>query len=314
MKTVRILLVILLASAIAWAVACSKSKEPQSPTATAQPAPMLKIAEKEKSETVSDTTASAGMDGRLQASQQAESRPAPENLALRGRKLIREGLVELKVKDNETARIKLEEMVKAAGGFVSNVSYNRYATSSQLEMTLRLPAEGFNSFVKSLVKIGQIENEATNVQDVTDQWIDLDRRIATDEKLAARLEDLIQNKSYQFKDLLQVEEKLANLRLDIERLEGEKRGMDDRIALSTLRVIMRQEVLQKIAPPDSVFAPLLNALENSGPNFKSSLRLMMKAAGLVISFTVVILPWLIIIALIGLVIILFVKRRKKGAK
>jgi hypothetical protein len=239
---------------------------------------------------------------------------APPVAAARGRKLIRDGEVELQVRDLEAARVKLEEMTRTANGFVSDVRYDKYTSSHELSLTLRLPAEGFGSFVKSLAALGEVLKEQTNTSDVTDQWVDLNQRIATDQKLAARLEEMIQNKSYQFKDLLDVERELARLQLEIEQLQGALRGMDDRIALSTLKVVMRQTVLQKIAPPDSVFAPLLNALENAGPNLKSSVRALMSFAGGLISLAMALLPWLIVLAAIFAVLALAIKRRKPKAK
>ena len=239
--------------------------------------------------------------------------PAPnvENQATKGRKLIREGDVQLQVKDVEVSRAKLEEMTAAAGGFVAGVKHSRVAGVQSLEITLRLPTGGFTAFVKSLAALGTVESENVQVTDVTDQWVDLNRRIETNEKLAARLEELIQNKSYQFKDLLDVERELARLRLDIERLQGTLRGLDDRIALSTLHLTLRQEIVQKIVPPDSVFAPLLNALENAGPNFQNSLRAMMRAAGALITLVMVLLPWLILALIFFAVLWLIVRRQKR---
>jgi hypothetical protein len=232
-------------------------------------------------------------------------------VAARGRKLIREGNVALRVHELEQARAKLESMVNAAGGFIADVKFNRYADSSRMELTLRLPADGFTNFVKSLAALGVVENEETKTQDVTDQWIDLDRRIETNEKLSRRLEDLIQNKSYAFRDLLEVERELARLRLDTERLQGSLRVLDDRVSLSTLHVTMRQEVFKTAVAPESVFAPLVNALESAWPHLQSSLRVMMQAAGGLVTLVVVMLPWWILIAVVVAVVVALVKRSRR---
>jgi hypothetical protein len=308
MKTKRFRVWVLL-SLFCLAAAClsvEKMESPPSPTEPTQGGEAAQtvalVADKDR----------AGMTEAEKPTDQtaADGQVPPPNLAVRGRKLIREGRVELQVKELEPARAKLEAMVKSAGGFVADVRFNRYTGSSQMELTLRLPAEGFESFVKSLAALGRIENEETNTQDVTEQWTDLHRRIETNEKLAARLEELIQSKSYQFKDLLEVERELARLRLDTERLQGALHAMDDRITLSALHVVMRQERLQKIAPPDSVFAPLLNAIENAGPQFQGSVRLMMKFAGGVVTLVVIVLPWVVAFFVLLAVLWLVIKRRQ----
>ena len=236
------------------------------------------------------------------------------NLALQGRKLIREGNMKIKVKDVETTRIRLEKMVEAAGGFVGNVNFQRYTSTRQIDLTLRLPAEGFTSFLNKIRALGHVEVETIDVRDVTDRYVDLDRRIQTKEQLAARLEKLIRERSYQFKDLLQVEKELSRLRLEIEQLQGSLRGLDDRISLSTLHVSMYQEVMQQVVPPDSVFAPIANALENAGPTFNSSLRALMGLFGFFVRLVMLLLPWMIFGLLATLVIFAIVKlarRRKK---
>jgi hypothetical protein len=68
--------------------------------------------------------------------------------------------------------------------------------------------------------------------------------------------------------------------------------------------------LQKIAPPDSVFAPLLNAIENAGPQFQGSVRLMMKFAGGVVTLVVIVLPWVVAFFVLLAVLWLVIKRRQ----
>ncbi len=238
-----------------------------------------------------------------------------ENVALKGRKLIRDGHLRVKVKDVESARAGLEKMAEAAGGFVSNVNAQSYTSTKNTDVTLRIPASGFLSFVEKIRALGHVEEEGFDVTDVTDQYVDLDRRIKTQEALAARLEQLIQDKSYQFKDLLDVERELARLRLEIESMQGSLRGLDDRISLSTLRVSMYQEVVQQVVPPDSVFSPLVSALENAGPRFKGSVRGIMALAGGVVSFAVALAPWLVILIPGWLVLrALWRRRRARRAK
>ena len=213
--------------------------------------------------------------------------------ALRGRKMIREGHVSMRVKDLDESRGALTDLVTNSGGFISNVYFNRTGTNHRMELTFRIPSEGFLEFVASLREMGTILSENIESKDVTDQWVDLGRRIETKEKLATRLEELIRNKSYQFRDLLKVEEELARLRLEIEQLKGSLRGLDDRIALSTLVVELHQEVGQKIVAPDSVFAPMINAIENAGPRLQGSFRGLLAAVAALMNLFIVLLPWVI---------------------
>jgi Domain of unknown function (DUF4349) len=256
---------------------------------------------------------SADLNQREKDIRPAEAAEPAQRLALRDRKLIHEGEVSLQVKDLDAARTELEARVAAAGGFVANVDHERFDGGLNLSLVLRLPTATFGNFVRALDALGHVQRESVQVLDVTDQWVDLERRIATNEKLAARLEQLIDQKSYQFRDLLAVEQKLSELRLEIERLQAARLGLDDRIALSTLRIQMHQETAIKIAPPGGVLAPLSNAVENAGLRLRASARAMMSVLALMVTLFVVALPWLAASALVALVLAFFLRlaRRKK---
>lgn len=232
------------------------------------------------------------------------------NQAQKGRKMIREGAMNFDVTDIEDARKSIEQSVAKAGGFVSTVNFNNYTHNKSLEMTLRLPSEGYMPFIKVIKKIGQLTNESHNVIDVTDQHLDISRRIKTKKKLAERLEELIKTKSYRFKDLLEVERELARLHLEIEKLQGLLNGLDARIALSTLVVTLHQKVLVKIVPPESTFAPLINAIENAGPRFRHSVQTLMEFLGGIITIVIFLIPWLIMFAFILGILLVIIKRSK----
>ncbi|HPM78870.1 MAG TPA: DUF4349 domain-containing protein [bacterium] len=265
---------------LVFALACGKRSDvgELSPVAD-KPAAMSPAAEYEADEAKAVADDGEGSGGRN------------ETPAIANRKLIRNGEVQVRVKDIVATRTQLEEMVKKAGGFIADVRFNRLTELHYLEMTLRLPAGDFDGFVAALDKLGAVENEQFTVEDVTDQWVDLGRRIETKEKMAARLQELIASKSYQFRDLLEVERELSRLRLEIERLQGSLNGMNDKIAFSTLKITLRQEVLQKIVPPDSTFAPLLNAVENFWPRLQASVRAMVTILAFFLNLLVYLLPW-----------------------
>ena len=236
------------------------------------------------------------------------------NAAQKGRKLIREGRLNYNVDNIEATRAKIEKTLNEAGGFISNVNFKNYTHSKSLEMTLRIPSEGYLPYIEVLKNIGELTDESHSVLDVTDQHLDLTRRITTKEKLAGRLEELIKTKSYQFKDLLEVERELARLHLEIEQLQGALNGLDARIALSTLVVTLHQKVLVRIVPPQSTFAPLINAIENAGPRFRQSVRSFMVFIGGIITLIVYLIPWLIVFLIMLGILVLIIKRSGKNKK
>lgn len=301
-----LLAVLALCAMLAVAVSCQKFDVAGAPPAEPMLAEMAPVgaAEGKPADVLVKDATGEGMGGEGQVA---------ENVALQGRKLIRDGHMRVKVKDVDAARASLEQMAAAAGGFVSNVNAQSYTSAKNTDVTMRIPASGFLPFVEKIRALGHVEEEGFDVTDVTDQYVDLDRRIKTQDALAARLEQLIQDKSYQFKDLLDVERELARLRLEIESMQGSLRGLEDRISLSTLRVSMYQEVTQQVVPPDSVFSPLVSALENAGPRFKGSVRGIMALTGGLVNFAVALTPWLVIL-IPGWLVLRALWRRRRAKK
>ncbi len=289
--------------------ACGKKAERENRMAPPSPQATMKTADE-------SMAARAGAIPEVDAATAMSEGPGQpivsENLALRGRKLIREGDLRVKVKDVEETRLKLEQIVKEAGGFIANVEFQGSSGNRRLELTLRVPAEGFQAMINRIRPLGFIEEEKVNVTDVTDQYVDIDRRIKMKQQLVARVERLIQERSYQFKDLLDVERELERLQLETEELQGSLRGLDDRISLSTLRVYLYQEAGQVVVPPDSAFAPLLDTIENAGPNFKRSVRALAGFIGFFINLVVMLLPWLAFLGVFLGIVVLLVRRGKKN--
>ena len=294
-KSLVLSIVVILAFFLLF-IACGKSElAPMSSTMSEdRVAPAKSAKMDDKSAEMEESTESDNRDGLVKR----------ENPALIGRKLIREGELLLEVQSIEKSRQDLEKIVQNAGGFISNTDFIRQPYRHEIKLQVRIPTKGFSDFVKTVAKLGKVENEKINVIDITDKYVDIERRVATREKLAARLEKLIESSKYAFKDLLEVERELTRIQLEIERLKGMQRGFDDRVALSTLDITLVQEVdrTKSITPPTSVFSPMVNAIENAGPRFKRSFKGLLSFFAGLINFIIVIIPWLVIIIPVILII------------
>ncbi len=285
---IKIVVVVILACFLALGACYSGERSPMSGSAPAKSA--INSESGEMAELEADKITEIDGEGR-------EGLTKGENPALLGRKLIREGQLSIQVANIKKTRIRIEKILREAGGFISNVDFTRQTYRHQITLQVRIPAKGFADFVKTASKLGAVENEQMNVIDITDKYVDMKRRIATQEKLAARLEKLIENSKYAFKDLLEVERELSRIQLEIERLKGMQRGYDDRVALSTLELTLIQETDggKSVVPPTSVFSPMVKAIENAGPRFKRSFKGLLSFFAGLINLVIVLIPWLVVI-------------------
>lgn len=103
------------------------------------------------------------------------------------------------------------------------------------ELTVRIPADHTDAFIDGLGSIGELTEITTNRDDVTMRWQDLDARIAALRASVDRLRALMAGAA-NTADLIAAEEALSTRQGELDSLTGQKRLLDDQIALSTLTI------------------------------------------------------------------------------
>ena len=74
-----------------------------------------------------------------------------------------------------------------------------------------------------------------NRQDVTEEFIDLEARIKTQKALENQFLEIMKQ-AHKVEDALQVQRQIAEVRTEIEKLEGRKRFLENRASLSTITI------------------------------------------------------------------------------
>lgn len=179
------------------------------------------------------------------------------------RKIIRNADVSLDVSDPAESQRRVSGIAESHGGFVVTSDATQRAGQDQtkpatvIKLTVRVPAAQFNQTMEEIRGIGgQIRQEKISGQDVTEEYIDLEARIRTKRALEAQFMEIMKQ-AKTVSDALEVQTELANVRTDIERLEGRRRFLDNQASLSTINVTLQ--------PP----TPLVTT---TGPGFFSSVK------------------------------------------
>jgi hypothetical protein len=194
------------------------------------------------------------------------------------------------------ARAKLDALVAAAGGYVdtTEVSRDRIVHAT---IVVRVPAEAFGALVPQLRDLGTLTSEHSDASDVTDQYVDLGARLASARILEKRLLELAAERTGTMDSLLTVERELAQVRAEIEGLQGRLRQWDDQIALSTLTLTMSTTVPYVAAAVP--VEPTLGA--RASHTFADSITALREFASGLLIIAIALLPWLVI-ALPGFVL------------
>lgn len=151
-------------------------------------------------------------------------------------KVIREGDIYFECRDIQETDTFLKAEVKAAKGFISNESANSYGERTEKRLTIRIPSDQLDQLLEKIQSHAvRIENTNIRSEDVTEQFIDVEARLKTKKELEIRYTELLkQAKNVQ--EILGLERELANVRGEIESMQGRLNYLSDRVALSTLNV------------------------------------------------------------------------------
>lgn len=169
----------------------------------------------------------------------ADEKPAEHAI---DRRIIYTAEVGLVVNDFEKLEMELPKLVEETGGFVADVSIDRTSGQNRFgSWQARIPVAKFNEFLEAVDRLGIPESHNQTAQDVTEEYVDLEARIANKKKLEERILDLLESSDGRIKDVIEVERELARVRSEIEQMEGRLRYLKNRIALTTVTISAREQ-------------------------------------------------------------------------
>jgi hypothetical protein len=155
------------------------------------------------------------------------------------RKIVRQAELELEVPSPSTAQTAIERLAEQHGGYVVSAARDTdHDTSVDIRVTLvvRVPQAELTATLGELKRLGRgIGSERITSDDVTDEYIDLGARIQSQQGLEQQYLEILKHAAT-VKDAMDVQKQLAEVRAEIERLQGRAHLLDKESAFSTLTV------------------------------------------------------------------------------
>ncbi|MEY2849478.1 MAG: hypothetical protein RI885_2145 [Actinomycetota bacterium] len=190
-------------------------------------------------------------------------------------------------------------LVERAGGRVDNRSEapatdDLGRTSS---LVVRVPATDLTEFLSAVKELGETEYETITSTDVTAQTTDLESRISALDTSVTRLLDLL-SRATDTGDLIELETALSTRQAELESLRAQQRGLADQVALATVSVDFGTDATAPVDRPQDFFSGLVLGSEALAAFFGA----LLIGAG-------VVLPWLIVPAMMGTVLVVVLRRR-----
>ena len=170
------------------------------------------------------------------------------------RKIIRNADITMEVDSTTDAQHRVTSIAEANGGFVvtSEAKQREHVDPQKrtldIKLVVRIPSERFGPALDQIKQLADnLPGENVSGQDVTEDFIDLEARTKTQKALESQfLEIMKQAKSVE--DALEVQRQIAEVRTDIEKLEGRKRFLENRSSLSTITVNIQAPKVMTVSP------------------------------------------------------------------
>jgi len=123
-----------------------------------------------------------------------------------------------------------------------------------------VPADQLEAVMSELKKLGRVESESQTGEEVTQQYIDLEARLSNARNAEQRLTDILRQRAGKLADVLAVELEIDRVRGEIERMDGEKKNLTNRVTFATVTVKIAEDYKAELhAAPDSTPTRFRNA-------------------------------------------------------
>ncbi|MGC1122694.1 MAG: DUF4349 domain-containing protein [Candidatus Methanofastidiosia archaeon] len=150
-------------------------------------------------------------------------------------KLVKTAVLFLEVDSYPAALKAVEETAARYSGYVSDSAVQQYDDREVGHVTVRVPEDNFEEAVKDIESVGDLKEENLTLEDVTEQYIDLNARLDNLEHQEQRYLEIL-DMATTVEDVLKVETQLERIRGEIESLQGTLNYLENQIQYSVIHV------------------------------------------------------------------------------
>ncbi len=179
------------------------------------------------------------------------------------RKLIRTVRVEAETQEYDKYLDWINEEIAVCGGYTEDIEqgtlYNdrRYAS-----ITIRVPADKLDAMLSFLDECGNVTYKRESVQDVTENYTDVETHISSIEIERDRLQELLAM-AETLDDILSIEDRLTYVRYELESYERQKKSYDSQIDYSTIELSVSEVIVYSEPEPEGFFARCAEGIKDN---------------------------------------------------
>jgi len=225
------------------------------------------------------------------------SKEAPPTTIEGERMVVKNSNLSLLVNDVKTTGEKIIYRAKGVGGYMVEAAYNRPNESPFATITVRIPENKLDEILNYFRSLAiKVTSERLVGKDVTDQYVDIEARIATLQKTKTKFEQIL-DKAVQVTEILQVQREIINIQSQIDSLTGQQKSLEQNANLSKVTVYLSTDELALPYTPDKAFRPQV-VFKQAARSLLGTLRTLTNASIWLGVYSVVWAPLLVIIYIV----------------
>ena len=230
---------------------------------------------------------------------------------VKNQKLIRTMHVEAETDDLDALLAKLDGQIRDLDGYVEsksihNGSYGSKSTYRTAALTIRIPVDRLDGFLSHVKGLTNIVSQKETANDITLSYVATASRITALETEQQRLLELLA-KAENMSDLLMIEQRLTDVRTELEEVTSQLRLYDNLVDYGTIHLTVTQVQEYTVVEEETIWQRMGNGLAENWED-------LCEFAEDLLVLIVVSLPYLIPVALAGLLVFIVVRVASRPKK
>ncbi|MEO6176014.1 MAG: DUF4349 domain-containing protein [Flavobacterium circumlabens] len=177
-------------------------------------------------------------------------------------KIIKYASLRFETNDIEETFHKIQTAVKESHATIQSDSEGKNDNSLFRNITVRVPSQNFDVFLQSISKgVSYFDQKDISTEDVTEQYIDLDSRLKTKQKLEERYIEILK-KATKISEILEIEKQISAIREEIESKQGQLKYLESRVSESRISIEFYKPIAEKQSIKISYGSKILTAIQS----------------------------------------------------
>ena len=221
------------------------------------------------------------------------------------RKVIKSANLNLQTLDFDSFATALDQKIAETGAYlqyadVSGTDY--YGGTKRANYTVRVPEANLDLFLAGVEGIATVTNKTLGEEDVTLSYVDTEARIKTLEIEQERLFALLE-KADTLDAIIMLEQRLSEVRYDIESYQAKLRTYNDKITYSTVHIYVYEVTRVTEKEPETLW-------ERISRGWSDTIYDISTSAQNFLVWAVINLPYLLFWAAVIVVLVVVLKKKK----